>query len=323
MRGHFYLAAVLSLGLAASTASAAAPTPQMVADALSAGNDPYTEQLANTLLAGESLSPVDRAHVLMARGLVRAHLGRPAAALADFSAAMALGSLTRAETVRALFDRGVVLDELGRTEDAIASYDAAIAQAPDFAAALNNRANAWRRFGRFDLAARDYTASLDAGNPQPEYPLAGLAQISVATGNNDAAKAFYRQALSVNPQYEAAAHGLAALESAPHLRQPKPQSPPPEPALPLPEARAPAVAASGGGTIQIGAFADVAGAQAAWHRIARATAPLLAALSPAITPVDLPDHGRLYRLRTGPVPAGACQRVRAAGFGCFRVTQHP
>jgi tetratricopeptide (TPR) repeat protein len=321
LRTRFRLAAIFYLGLAAG--AAAAPTPQMVADALSAGNDLYTEQLADTLLADDRLSPVDRAHVLMARGLARAHLGRPAAALNDFSAAMALGSLTRGETVRALFDRGVVLDELGRTEDAIASYDAAIAQAPDFAAALNNRANAYRRLGRLDLAARDYTASLDAGNPQPEYPLTGLAQISVATGNLDAALAFYRQALSVNPHYGAAAHGIAALEGAPHQRPPKPEPSPPEPSPPRPEAPAQTVVASSGGTIQIGAFASMAMARTAWSRIARATAPLLSALSPAITPVDLPDRGRLYRLRTGPVPAGACQRVRAAGFGCFPVTAPP
>ena len=99
----------------------------------------------------------------------------------------------RDEQARALFARGLLLDGMNRVDDALQDYSAALALLPKFAAALNNRANVYRRLRRFAEARRDYQASLAAGNPQGQYPYYGLGQIAEAEGRNDQAKGFLRQ----------------------------------------------------------------------------------------------------------------------------------
>ena len=114
----------------------------------------------------------------------------------------------------AYYDRGVILDELGRTEDAVGDYSAAIRLETKFAAALNNRANAWRRLGKLDAARTDYLASIAAGNPRLEYPNFGLGQVAEAAGQLDQARGYYRAALAANPQFALATARLAVLANA-------------------------------------------------------------------------------------------------------------
>jgi tetratricopeptide (TPR) repeat protein len=129
----------------------------------------------------------------------------------DFTTAIDSQMLPRGDLARAYFDRGVTLDELGRTNDAIADYSRALEQVPRYATALNNRANAYRRTGRYAEARSDYQASLAAGNDQPEYPLYGLGRIAEAQGDPVMAKAFYQRALAANANFASATKRIAAL----------------------------------------------------------------------------------------------------------------
>ena len=183
-----------------------------MAAALRGGDPARAERLANLALDRADLDANERAHVLLNRGLSRERLGKRRLALADFTEALRVTSLAPRQRARALFDRGIVRDELGELDKAIADYTSALALAPDFPAALNNRANAYRRLGRLADARRDYEASLAAGNTEPQYSNYGLGQIAEAQGNPLAAQHYYREALAADPSYRLAQTRLAALK---------------------------------------------------------------------------------------------------------------
>src|SRR5579863_5559139 len=142
-------------------------------------------------------------------------------AMADYTAAIESRALGREEQARALFERGLLLDAMSRLDDALQDYSAALTLVPKFAAALNNRANVYRRLQRYTEAERDYRASLAAGNAQNQYPYYGLGEIAEAQGQDGQARAFYAKALAAAPDFVLASQKLAALDTAPiHLRPP-------------------------------------------------------------------------------------------------------
>ncbi|HVP83422.1 MAG TPA: tetratricopeptide repeat protein [Rhizomicrobium sp.] len=301
-----------------------------------ADEDPaHVEVTTTRVLQSDTLSALDRAQTLVTRGLAREKLYRPKDAYDDFTYALSLHALPSADIARVRFDRGVVLEEMNKPEDAIADYTAAINFEPRFAAAYNNRANVYRRLGRLDDAMRDYNASLANGNPQPEYPLYGLGQIAEALGRTDVARSYYQQALANNPHFDLAAQRMGVMtmpstEEAPTVLRPPHLTPPnPEtevavaPAPPMPTPAAPPTerhrsAWLGPSPIQLGAFHDEASAMAEWNKIAASTGTLLDGHTPRILPLDQGDR-RIYRLQTGPFPypRDVCDKVVAAGFGCF------
>lgn len=192
-----------------------APSLTAIAAALRAGQAQDAEAMATQMLAANDPVPLNNAYLHLDRGLAREQLGKRAQAVKDFSTAIDSKTLPRGDLARALFDRGVTLDELGRTDDAIADYTQAIRLVPRYATALNNRANAYRRTGRYALARADYQASLAAGNDEPEYPLYGLGRIAEAQGDPAMAKAFYLRALAANSQFTPATQRVAALGPLP------------------------------------------------------------------------------------------------------------
>jgi Tfp pilus assembly protein PilF len=227
---HSAAAAVLAAALLlAAPAGASAPAVDAATVALHAGNASNAVALATQALADPSLTPRDRARVLLDRGLAHEMLGEHDAALLDFTEAINARALAGADLVRAFYDRGVALDELGQTEDAIGDYSAAIRLEPRHAAALNNRANAYRRIGRLAEAGADYKASLAAGNPHPEYPNYGLGQIAEAQSQPAQARTYYQAAIAANPQFTLAAERLTTLANAPSpsLQPPPAIVPPP------------------------------------------------------------------------------------------------
>ncbi len=307
-----------------------------LAGAALADEDPaHVEVTATRVLASDTLSAADRAQTLVTRGLAREKLHRPREAYDDFSYALGLHALSSADIARVRFDRGVVLEEMNRPSEALADYTAAINFEPRFAAAYNNRANVYRRLGRFDEAMRDYQASLVNGNPQPEYPLYGLGQIAEALGRIDAARNYYQQALANNPHFDLAAQRMGVMtmpvanEAPPVLRPPPLVPPRPETDLADVSATAKSAPSSaspvhhrsarlGPAPIQLGAFHDQATALAEWKKIAAATGSLLDGHAPRILPLDQGSR-RLFRLQAGPFdyPRDVCDKVVAAGFGCF------
>ena len=173
--------------------------------------------------AADAPGPADIDHgrqlIDAARALEKS--GRQDDALVDYTAAIESRALGGEEQARAFFDRGLLLDGMNRLDDALQDYSAAIRIRAKFAAALNNRANVYRRLQRFGEAERDYRASLAAGNSEKQYPYYGLGQIAEAQGKGDQARAFYAKALAAAPDFAAASQKLARLDAAPiHLRPP-------------------------------------------------------------------------------------------------------
>jgi tetratricopeptide (TPR) repeat protein len=273
-------------------------------------------------------------------------LGEHDGALIDFTEAINVHALPNADQARAYYDRGVTLDEMNRTNEALSDYSAALNLDPAYAAALNNRGNAYRRLGKLDKAKADYQASLAAGNPHAEYPDFGLGQIAEAQGQLDIAREHYRAALAADPQFALATERLAVLgdsASAPLVLHPPtrvvaasddvslkpPKSGGPRPlhlasvAPPLKPVVSERNNAGSDQMIQLGAWRGEADAAGAWNQAQATGGDLLANLSPQILPVDLPGKGILYRLRAGPVHGGAasrlCDALRAKGQACVVV----
>jgi len=177
-----------------------------------------------------SLSPLEWNRSLVARGRVSEKLGQNEDAMADYTLAIESHALPPEEQARALFDRGLLLDGLSRLDEALADYSASLGLAPNFAAALNNRGNVYRRLGRAAEARRDYLAALQAGNPQSQYSYYGLGEIAAAEGSKAEAKEFYAKALITDPKYDLARDRLAALSSGEQMVRLDPPAPS-EPAL--------------------------------------------------------------------------------------------
>ena len=174
------------------------------------------------------LLPQDWYRSLMAIGHASEANGQKLDALADYTLAIESHALARDEQARALFDRGLLLDKMNRLDEAVADYSATLSLALDFTAALNNRANAYRRLGRLADARQDYLAALAAGNPQSQYSYFGLGQIAEAQGDNASAQKLYARALAADPHYALAQERLTALasDSVQDARQPTDQAGP-------------------------------------------------------------------------------------------------
>lgn len=285
----------------------------------------------------QSLSPRDWNRSLVARGHASESLGQRADALADYTLAIESHTLSDAEQARVLFDRGLLLDGMGRLDDALSDYNAALSLSPDFAAALNNRANIYRRTSHLAEARHDYLASLAAGNSQSQYPYYGLGQIAEVQGDKSAAREFYSRALAADPNYGLALVSLAGLEGGKaviHLHLPAAKPVPTAgaggaeaidpmvlrpPVFPdtsgKPSQARPAATASAssdspspslkpsldqyqsGPQVQLGAWRSRAEAESGWDHIRAQAGEALSGHSHRILAVDLPKRGHYYRLR--------------------------
>jgi Tfp pilus assembly protein PilF len=276
--------------------------------------------------------------------------GQKDEALVDYTQAIESHELDRDARARALFDRGLLLDGMNRLDDALQDYSAALSGSPKFAAALNNRANIYRRLHRFTEAERDYRASLAAGNPQTQYPFYGLGQIAEAQGKIGEARNFYAKALAVDPDFVLASQRMAGLDApeAVHLRPPqkiaqvgkaaapvilrppvsKPASVhlrPPEPVPASYDRDSPALKPAldrigSNGQVQLGAWRSEAEATAGWNKAVRQAESVLEGYSPHIVAADLPGAGRYYRLRITADKGGSkalCAALTARGLACI------
>lgn len=280
-------------------------------------------------------------------GRALAVAGRKDEALADYTEAIETHALDREAEARALFARGLLLDGMNRLDDALKDYGAALSLSPKFAAALNNRANIYRRLRRFAEAQRDYRVSLAAGNPQSQYPYYGLGQIAEAEGKRDQARDYYDKALALDPDFGLAKQNLAALnQSQPiHLHPPK-AAHAEEPVVlhaPVPtpvavRARVPQSVQAAykqdspalkpaldqgrlGAQVQLGAWRTEAEAAQGWDRALKRAEAILEGYSPHIVAVDLPG-GRYYRLRVAADKSGSkalCAVLQAKGLDCLPV----
>ncbi|MBI3675301.1 MAG: tetratricopeptide repeat protein [Proteobacteria bacterium] len=315
------------------------------------------EQLANRVILAPDPPAKNLANAFLTRGLARGQLGRPFEAVGDFTQAINLKAFGPDDLARVYFDRGVTYDGMAQIAEAISDYSAALKLVPQFPAALNNRANAYRRSGQLAEAKADYDASLAAGNSSPEYSYYGLGQIAEASGDVNGACDFYRRALKANPDYGLASKRLLELghpwtPDAYALRPPreklafvpkpikleKPKvipvdSKPPKPSLrpALAEIKTAAMSANipasskperaSASLLQLGSFRSEQAANAAWKTFEVTAAEQLKGLSPQVVAVDIPGRGRWYRLRTGPVTSAKtiCAQLSAKSLACIVV----
>lgn len=305
----------------------------------------------------DSVSTQDWNRSLMARGHASERQGQKDDALADYTLVIEGHALAGDEQARAFFDRGLLLDGMNRLNDALGDYNAALSLTPKFAAALNNRANVYRRLGQLPEARRDYLASLAAGNPQSQYSYYGLGQIAEAQGNIDEAQELYARALANAPDYALARERLTALTAEDeiiHLRPPPIRTarsdegyrvaqdaavrlrPPDAPSARLRPSDPEVVAASYGdgdltlkpslderkhhAMVQLGAWRSREEASDGWDRAQRLAGSALEGLSPRILEVNLPKIGRYYRLRVAAGqtgPKALCMALAAKGLDCI------
>jgi tetratricopeptide (TPR) repeat protein len=221
MKKGFFLLLVMALPLAAGsmTAHAAPATEARIAEvqaALDKGDAAHAVQAAGAGLADGGVTDLQRARLLLGRGIARQLLGDGMAALADVTQALNTGALPVEERAQALLQRGFLLDSMDRLAEAAKDYGAVIAlKSSALPTALNNRANIFRRQNRLDEARRDYLAALAAGSSRPQYPYYGLGQIAEVRKDAEAARGFYARAVAADPGYGLAAQRLAALGGAP------------------------------------------------------------------------------------------------------------
>ncbi len=207
------------LPLAAAPVHAAPVTEARLAEvqaSLDKGDAAHAAQAADAALVEGDITALQRARLLLGRGIARQLLGDGMAALADVTGAINTGALPVEERAQALLQRGFLLDSMERLEEAAKDYGAVIAlKSSAVSTALNNRANIRRRQNRLDEARRDYLAALAAGSSRPQYPYYGLGQIAEAQKDTEAARGFYARAVAADPGYALAAQRLAALGGAP------------------------------------------------------------------------------------------------------------
>lgn len=127
----------------------------------------------NQLLVGKaSLGGWSRADVFLDRGIAYADLGRPEAAIADYTAAIKL----QPAYPEAYYDRARAYERVGDLSRALNDYGSAIRQNPKDADSYLNRGLIYLNMRRFDEAIGDFTRSHDL-DPKNVWPLAnrGLA----------------------------------------------------------------------------------------------------------------------------------------------------
>lgn len=265
MRETAFLLLLAALWTATPVRAAGSSADAVLAEARAAledGDAGQARRLADEELKQPGLESVERARLLLDRGLASELAGDHDQALADFTSAIDIRALPSTEQAQALLQRGFLLDGMGRLSGALDDYTAAIRLAPGSAqAALNNRANIYRRQHRLKEAKRDYLAALQGENPRPEYPYAGLGQIAEAEGDVEAARRYYVKAVAANGHYGLAVDRLAALGGPPpdsvgdtgvvRLRPPGANPTPIDPPVALAPPRGAVAAASASASVPI------------------------------------------------------------------------
>ncbi len=194
----------------ASPADAAVRVRQAVA-ALRSDRPEDAIRLYNAALAAENLPNDQRALLYIDRGVARARLGQPRAALEDFNRAIQLVP----EGATAYNNRGTVLMEIGAAPEALRDFDRALLLAPSYAAAFTNRAAAHVRLGNHRAALTDYSRAI-ALLQTDGAAFAGRGRVHLAQGRPHAALRDLGRALAVAPRFapalRARAEAYLALE---------------------------------------------------------------------------------------------------------------
>jgi tetratricopeptide (TPR) repeat protein len=103
--------------------------------------------------------------------------------------------------------RGQIYMELDRPEEAIEECRAALEIDPEYEAAIFTMAQAYRKLKKFEEAAAGFRRLIQM-DPKDPKPYMNLGEISIDTGDLDAAISHLEKALAVDPAHGAVAHNL-------------------------------------------------------------------------------------------------------------------
>lgn len=145
------------------------------------------------------------------RANARLTSGDLAGAVTDYDAALKIAPQS-ASSAMYLNGRGHARLVNGQTELAIADFTEAIRLNPKSAAALNNRALAYRKKGDLALAVQDYTAAIGI-NPIYATAYNNRAYVLEQMGRKAEAADDYRKALLIDRSLAGASQGLARLKA--------------------------------------------------------------------------------------------------------------
>ena len=114
-----------------------------------------------------------------------------------------------------LLNRGIVKFTLNDTEGALADFNAGLAENPQLGDGYVNRAALLITLKRYDAARADIARAVELGTGNMPVVYYNRAVIEDETGDYQAAYRDYRHALSLNPDYAAAARELARFKVDP------------------------------------------------------------------------------------------------------------
>ena len=156
--------------------------------------DAALEDLTSAIRLG--LPPQFAARVFNSRGLVRFAERDWLGALRDYDTALELAP----DFVAAMDNRATVFLMMGDLEQAIAGYNQTLAADPGNAMAYNNRGRAFLQLRYYEEAIADFTRALELGTPNPATPLFNRGMAHEGRGDRDAARADFERALALNPR---------------------------------------------------------------------------------------------------------------------------
>ena len=115
-----------------------------------------------------------------------------------------------------LFAKGVLQMQVQALDDALATFSLIVRRKPGFAEGWNKRATIYFLLGRNQESLKDCDEVLKR-NRHHFGALSGAGQIHLKLGNAEKALDFFRRAVDVNPNLDAAARIIPLLEE--HLRE--------------------------------------------------------------------------------------------------------
>lgn len=135
------------------------------------------ENMTTALLSELMRDAPAEAEALLQRGMTHHRLGRPAAAIADFTAALRI----QAGSAEAYNNRGVCRQALGDRQRALADYDSALRLKPNYAEAYDNRGGLHYLLWQHAQAVADLSQAITLYGPAADPAV--LARLHVNRGD--------------------------------------------------------------------------------------------------------------------------------------------
>lgn len=165
-------------------------------------------------IESRKLPPEILANALLNRALANQNIGNQQAAIDDYSAALRVDALSARLRAVALYNRGLAYQKVDNPALAIEDFTSALFLDIDFAEAYYSRAEVLRRSGQYLFALNDYEQALKHKHREPYIVHYGKALTYEQLQRAELAQSALKDALTINPSFEAAREKLAALGSA-------------------------------------------------------------------------------------------------------------